>query len=330
MSVLDSTAVELFEPVLSEAEQATLLGFLASYRGCTREAYSLDLRQFVTWCAEQHRHLFGALPLRRRRRRPGSFTRSARPAAADRLRVARRSPGSQRSRSPPRRRRVVQPPRSRLGVVARVERAARLRSPRRADRRARPGTRASHADGAAQGRQDRHDAARTASCPGGRPGHRRTHRGTDPRRRPRRPSRPPRRRENRSTSRPSSRDRQACRAAHAAPRVHHRRARRRRPTARRSRSSQPRRPTHHHALRPRTPITRPARHLHRRHLHRRRLTLSQHEPRTADRGPRRRRTRCDGVLYLGRRAAGCVGGQRARLHPARRDRSKGVDRADHG
>ena len=60
MSVPVSTAVELYEPVLSEAEQAALLGFLASYRGCTREAYSLDLRQFVAWCAEQHRHLFDA------------------------------------------------------------------------------------------------------------------------------------------------------------------------------------------------------------------------------------------------------------------------------
>ena len=55
-----STAVELYEPVLSETEQAALLGFLASYRGCTREAYSLDLRQFIAWCAEQHRHLFDA------------------------------------------------------------------------------------------------------------------------------------------------------------------------------------------------------------------------------------------------------------------------------
>ena len=33
MSVPVSTAVELYEPVLSEAEQATLLGFLAGYRG---------------------------------------------------------------------------------------------------------------------------------------------------------------------------------------------------------------------------------------------------------------------------------------------------------
>ena len=29
---------------------AALAGFLAGYRGLTREAYALDLRQFTTWC----------------------------------------------------------------------------------------------------------------------------------------------------------------------------------------------------------------------------------------------------------------------------------------
>ena len=32
------------------APSAALAGFLAGYRGLTREAYALDLRQFTTWC----------------------------------------------------------------------------------------------------------------------------------------------------------------------------------------------------------------------------------------------------------------------------------------
>jgi site-specific recombinase XerD len=36
----------------------TLLGFLAGYRGFTREAYALDLRQFTGWCWQHEQHLF--------------------------------------------------------------------------------------------------------------------------------------------------------------------------------------------------------------------------------------------------------------------------------
>jgi hypothetical protein len=50
MSTTTSTAVERYQPVMSEAEQTTLLGFLAGYRGYTRDAYTLDLRQFTAWC----------------------------------------------------------------------------------------------------------------------------------------------------------------------------------------------------------------------------------------------------------------------------------------
>ena len=35
-------------------------GFLAGYSGLTREAYMLDLRQYVAWCAERRVALFGA------------------------------------------------------------------------------------------------------------------------------------------------------------------------------------------------------------------------------------------------------------------------------
>ena len=53
-----STAVERYQPVMSEAEQTTLLGFLAGYRGYTRDAYTLDLRQFTSWCWQRHHRLF--------------------------------------------------------------------------------------------------------------------------------------------------------------------------------------------------------------------------------------------------------------------------------
>jgi len=62
-------------------------------------------------------------------------------------------------------------------------------------------------------------------------------------------------------------DSQARQPAHAAARVHHRRPRRRSPAARRAGGRLARRPAHHHALRPSPHQPRPPRHLHRRHLH---------------------------------------------------------------
>ncbi|MGI9031873.1 MAG: tyrosine-type recombinase/integrase [Ilumatobacteraceae bacterium] len=53
-----TTAVERFQPFLSDVEQSTLLGFLAGYRGFTREAYALDLRQFCAWCWQHNQRLF--------------------------------------------------------------------------------------------------------------------------------------------------------------------------------------------------------------------------------------------------------------------------------
>ena len=37
-----------FQPAFTNAERLALAGFLAGYRGLTREAYALDLRQFAT------------------------------------------------------------------------------------------------------------------------------------------------------------------------------------------------------------------------------------------------------------------------------------------
>ena len=48
------------EPLFSQAEQLALAGFLAGYRGRTRDAYALDLRMFTAWCQQHRLHLFQA------------------------------------------------------------------------------------------------------------------------------------------------------------------------------------------------------------------------------------------------------------------------------
>jgi site-specific recombinase XerD len=53
-----TTALVLIQPVFSDAERLALAGFLAGYRGLTREAYALDLRQFTTWCRAHSLNLF--------------------------------------------------------------------------------------------------------------------------------------------------------------------------------------------------------------------------------------------------------------------------------
>jgi integrase/recombinase XerD len=55
-----STAVACVAPVFTEPERLALAGFLAGYTGLTREAYALDLRQYASWCQQNHLRLFGA------------------------------------------------------------------------------------------------------------------------------------------------------------------------------------------------------------------------------------------------------------------------------
>jgi len=45
------------QPAFTNPERLALAGFLAGYRGLTREAYALDLRQFTSWCRT------GSMPL---------------------------------------------------------------------------------------------------------------------------------------------------------------------------------------------------------------------------------------------------------------------------
>ena len=55
---IPTTAVARYEPALSDVERMTLLGYLAGYRGFTRDAYALDLRQFATRCWQHDHRLF--------------------------------------------------------------------------------------------------------------------------------------------------------------------------------------------------------------------------------------------------------------------------------
>jgi hypothetical protein len=53
-----SSSLVPVQPVFTDAERFALAGFLAGYRGLTREAYTLDLRQFTGWCRARSVPLF--------------------------------------------------------------------------------------------------------------------------------------------------------------------------------------------------------------------------------------------------------------------------------
>jgi integrase/recombinase XerD len=53
-----STAVATIQPAFTDPERLALAGFLAGFRGLTREAQALDLRQFTTWCRTRSLALF--------------------------------------------------------------------------------------------------------------------------------------------------------------------------------------------------------------------------------------------------------------------------------
>ncbi|MGH9234217.1 MAG: tyrosine-type recombinase/integrase, partial [Acidimicrobiales bacterium] len=58
MTNTPTTNVAVIEPAFSDAERYALAAFLAGYRGLTRDADALDLRQFIAWCEEQNLRLF--------------------------------------------------------------------------------------------------------------------------------------------------------------------------------------------------------------------------------------------------------------------------------
>ena len=53
-----STALATIQPAFTDPERLALAGYLAGYRGLTRDAYALDLRQFATWCRARRLGLF--------------------------------------------------------------------------------------------------------------------------------------------------------------------------------------------------------------------------------------------------------------------------------
>jgi integrase/recombinase XerD len=53
-----STVLATIQPAFTDPERLALAGFLAGYRGLTRDAYALDLRQFTAWCRAWSLNLF--------------------------------------------------------------------------------------------------------------------------------------------------------------------------------------------------------------------------------------------------------------------------------
>ncbi len=59
-TTITSTVLVATQPEFSDGERLALAGFLAGYSGLTRDAYTLDLRQFTGWCTVHGLHLFAA------------------------------------------------------------------------------------------------------------------------------------------------------------------------------------------------------------------------------------------------------------------------------
>ena len=58
MTATTTAVLVPIQPAFTDAERLALAAFLAGYRGLTREAYALDLRQFTTWCRARSLNLF--------------------------------------------------------------------------------------------------------------------------------------------------------------------------------------------------------------------------------------------------------------------------------
>jgi|tagenome__1003787_1003787.scaffolds.fasta_scaffold20961396_3 integrase len=288
------------QPTFTESERLALAGFLAGYRGLTREAYTLDLRQFTGWCRARNLPLFSV-----RRADIETFARELEARGRARATVTRRlstiagfykyaveeelldhSPAAHVRR--PRldyESHATALDRNELGALLV---AAVLRPPAEhalISLLALNGLRISEATGADIEHMGTERGHRTLviTRKGGKVvtiplaprtaraidlGNRRAQRGTPVPRRRRATDGPARRRQDRSPRHPPRRDQQEGRPAHPETRVHHRRARRRGPAARRAGGRLPRRPAHHHALRPGADEPGPACHLHRRRLRR--------------------------------------------------------------
>src|SRR5689334_23631338 len=88
-----SAALATIQPAFTDAERIALAGFLAGYRGLTREAYALDLRQFASWCRTRPVALFAV-----RRADIESFARDLEAMGRARATVTRRLSRSEERR----------------------------------------------------------------------------------------------------------------------------------------------------------------------------------------------------------------------------------------
>jgi len=182
-TAVPSTTLATIQPAFTDPERLALAGFLAGYRGLTREANALDLRQFTAWCRARSLALFavrradiegfareleargraratvtrrlctiaGFFKVRCRRRTPRAFPGRPRPAAARGLRVARHRPGPQRAGRHAGGRRARPAGRPCADLATRAERPAGIGGHRRGHRAPGPGARAPDADHHPQG-----------------------------------------------------------------------------------------------------------------------------------------------------------------------------------
>jgi hypothetical protein len=262
-----STALATIQPAFTDAERLALAGFLAGYRGLTREAYALDLRQFTTWCRVRSLALFAV-----RRADIESFARELEARGRARATVTRRlstiagffkyaveeelldhSPAAH-----VRRPRVdyeshaaaldrnelgallvaagLGPPPEHALISLLALNGLRVGGHRRRHRAPGPRARAPDADHHPQGRQGGHDPACAAHRSDDRPGYRRACRRAGVPGCGRAAAGPARRRADRPPHRASRRDRKGHHAPHAQACLHYCRARRWGPAARRPRS----------------------------------------------------------------------------------------------
>ena len=293
-----STALATIQPAFTDAERIALAGFLAGYRGLTREAYALDLRQFASWCRTRSLALFAV-----RRADIESFARELEAMGRARATVTRRLStiaGFYKyaleeellDRSPAahvRRPRVdyeshaAALDRNELGALLV---AAGLGSPSVHALLALNALRVSEATSADiehLGLERGHRTltvtrkggkvvtvpAGAAHCAGDRPGHRRTHRRPGVPGQGRAAAGPARRRAGRPPDSSPRRDRQDRHAPHAAARFHHSRPGRRSAAARCPGGRLARGSADDDAVRPGPRQPGPARDLHRRRLPRR-------------------------------------------------------------
>jgi integrase len=301
MTTTTPSALVPAAPVFTNTERLALAGFLAGYSGLTREAYELDLRQYASWCHQHHLRLFQA-----RRADIECFARDLETRGRARATITRRlctvagfyryaveedlldhSPAAHVRR--PRldyESHATGLDRNELGALLVAAGLGTAGEHALISLLALNGLRVSEATGAdieALGVERGHRtlvvtrkggmvvtvplAPRTARAIDLAVGERRHGTGLPVRRWP--PVGPARRWTDRPPGGPPRRDHQTDRSAHAAARVHHRRAGRRGPATRRAGSRLARRSPNHHEIRPGQRNPGPARHLHRRRLRRR-------------------------------------------------------------